>query len=491
MCAVLPVHAAMDPRFELDPQALGVSAASKQPAKLDMHSKKRRTPRSLRGGAEEGFVHTIKPGDNLFKILMRDYGLSNREAESFIDVICRENNIVDIRHLKIGQKISIPPLTTRRAASDKRAQTPLSAATAPLKGAQRFRLDSPDAALSELEASVQIRQTWDKLLPPPKGGLAPIDFQSPTFSLTIDPQRYPVFTAMENRRILVDRNASLPPLVKALITEKDPSVHIVSESPVNGKRFLSAMLESAGFYSVEENFSMDFGTDPKLTIQSDFKIEKTPESLIKQDLVLMNAGQIPLPGTINEFLKKEGFTVYEPFASQTPVVAVATGQVHQIISRKQTDIVDALLSSISIVPDKDRRLDVFAADNNGISLSVKAERYFERGGQHYIVTSFDGDPVTYTLYRLLETKGYQVAILEAGDDFQTVSEKMLTRLRIPAAFARHKLNPDTGGNYSLHMTGFKLENPDYPVSGVFLTNLGLDRVIRDLLKDNGYSIITK
>lgn len=41
------------------------------------------------------------------------------------------------------------------------------------------------------------------------------------------------------------------------------------------------------------------------------------------------------------------------------------------------------------------------------------------------------------------------------------------------------------------MTGFKLENPDYPVSGVFLTNLGLDRVIRDLLKDNGYSIITK
>jgi hypothetical protein len=365
------------------------------------------------------------------------------------------------------------------------------AATNSLAGGQILRLESPETALSELEASVQIRQTWNKLLPPPTNGQIPIILQSAAFSLNLDPQRYPVFAAMDNTRILVDRNDSIPPLVKSLITEKDPSVRIVSESPLNGKRFLSAMLNSAGFYSVEENFSMDFGSDPKLTIHSDFKVEKTAESLIKQDLVLMNAGHTPVPVVLSEFLKKEGFTVYEPFATPKTVTPGTTAQLLQITSKNQSDVVDALLSSMSIVPDKDRKLDVFAAENNGISLSVKADRYFERGGQRYVVTSFDGDPVSYTLYRILETKGFQVAILETKDNFRAVSEKLLSRLHIPGTYAQHKLSSDMEGSYSLHMTGFKLSGPDFPVTGVFLTNLELDRVIRDLLVESGYSIITK
>ena len=490
MCTVLPVDAAMDASFELDSQALSTSATSKKLVKSDKRSNRSRMVKSSVVGAANGIVHTIKPGDNLFKILMRDYRLSNNEAETFIEVICRENNISNIRHLKIGQKIVIPPLHRRGDGMVHSVQTQIPVASKSSAGRQILQLEPPETALSELEANAQIKQVWNKLLPP-TGGQKPIMLQSTTFSLNLDPQRYPVYATMDTNRILVDRNDSIPPLVKALITEKDPSVRIVSESPLNGKRFLAAMLNSAGFYSVEENFSMDFGSDPTLTIHSDFKIEKTAESLIKQDLVLMNAGHNPFPGVLIEFLKKEGLTVYEPFTSNKLVTTGTTGQLHQITSRKQSDIVDALLASISIVPDKDRRMDVFAADNNGISLSVKADRYFERNGQRYAVTIFDGDPITYTLYRILETKGYQVAILEAKDDFRTVSEKLLSRLHISATYARHQLNPGTGGNYTLHMSGFKLENPDFPVTGIFLTNLELDRIIRDLLVENGYSIITK
>ncbi|MBC8019246.1 MAG: peptidoglycan-binding protein LysM, partial [Verrucomicrobia bacterium] len=132
-----------------------------------------------------------------------------------------------------------------------------------------------------------------------------------------------------------------------------------------------------------------------------------------------------------------------------------------------------------------------AADNNGISLSVKAERYFERGGQRHIVTSFDGDPVMYTLFRILEAKGYQVTILEAQDDFRKISDKLLSRLRIQGAYAQHTLGHDTGANYSLRMSGYKLEGAGLPVGGLFLTDLELDRVIRDLLTENGYSITSK
>lgn len=491
LCTVRPVYAAMDASFELDPQSLGVSATSKKRIKSDRHSNKRHKVMSPSVNAGGNVLHTIKPGDNLFKILMRDYGLSNGEAESFIEVICRENNITDIRHLTIGQKIVIPSLRHSGDGAIKSAHAQQSIAGKSLAGRQMLRLEPPETTRSELEATVQIHQTWNKLVPPPTGGQKPIILQSPTFSLTLDPQRYPVYTALDNCKILVDRNGSIPALVKSLIMEMDPSVRIVSESPLNGKQFLSAMLDSAGFYSVEEDFSMDFGTDPKLTIHSDFRIEKTPESLFTQNLVLMNAGHSPYPVAISELLKKDGFTVYEPFASPRPVTNGIARQLRQVTSDKQSDIIDVLLSSISIIPDKNRRLDVFAADSNGISLSVNAERYFERGGQRYVITTFDGDPVTYTLYRILETKGYQVAILDAKDDFRKLTEKLLSRLRIPGTYARHKLSPDKGANYSLYMTGFKVENPDFPVAGVFLTNLEINQVIRDLLSENGYSIITK
>ena len=268
-------------------------------------------------------------------------------------------------------------------------------------------------------------------------------------------------------------------------------MRIVSESPVNGKRFLAAMLESSGFYSVEENFSMEFGSDPKLTVRSDFKVEKTPESLIKQDVVLMNSGRIPLPAVIGGLLKKEGFTLHEPFASLHPVVPVVSQSLYQITTKSQPDIIDALLASISLTPEKERRLDVFAADNNGISLSVKAERYFERGGNRHIVTRFDGDPVTYTLFRILETKGYQVTILEAQDDFRKITEKLLLHLKIQGAYALQTLGHETDANYSLQMSGYKLEGAGLPIGGLFVTNLEIDRVIRDLLTGDGYSITSK
>ena len=495
MLSALPAKAAMNPSFELDPQALGVPAASIPKAakakfgKRSSHARKNKSPEPA---SAHGTMHIIKSGDNLFKILMRDYGLSNDEAEIFIEEIRRENNIYDIRRLKIGQRIIIPPVHRRADGKIKDIQSiPADSANQRVIG-QSFQLEtSGESQLSEQEAGAKVRQAWDRILPPLKGEQKPIILQSPTFSLTLDPQRYPVYATMDNGKILVDQNASIPPLVKALITEKAPSVRIVSESPVNGKRFLAAMLESAGFYSVEENFSMDFGTDPKLTVRSDFKIEKTPESLIKQDVVLMNSGRVPLSPVIAGFLKKEGFTVYEPFASLQPVVPAVPRPLYQITTKNKSDIIDALLTSISVIPDKDRRLNVFAADNNGISLFVKAERYFERGGQRHIVTRFDGDPVTYTLFRILETKGYQVVILEEQDDFRKITDKLLSNMRIQGMYAQQTLSLDTGANYSLQMSGYKLEGAEFPVGGLFLTNLELNRVIRDILRENGYSITSK
>lgn len=492
VCNISLVCAAMDPRFEIDPQVFADAApTAKTPARKNIRPAKMSPAKVVTTVSENTYV--IKPGDHLFKILIRDYGLSNNEAESLIEQVKRENNINNIRRLKIGQRISIPEIHRRSDGSIKKLQL-LAAVSNNYEEVEKpvgqsFVLESPVSSLTDhQETLAKVRNIWDKLVPVKSGLQTPLALQTSTFSLTLDPQRYPTFSTMDGARVLLDQNGSIPPLVKALIEEKDPRVRIVSEVPADSRQFMSTMLKAAGFYSLEDNFSMDFGADPKLIVNSDFKIEKTPESLLKQDVVLVNSGHNAVPPSLNTFLKKEGFTLYQPFALPKNLVVRDSRPFHIVTAKNQPEMIDAILSSFSVSSDRDRSLDVFAADNNGISLSVKAERYFERNGQRYVITSFDGDPVNYTLFRILETKGYRVVILEAKDDFRKVSEKIISRMKIQGAFAKHHLLQDDSAGYSLQMSGFKLDDKSLPDGGLFLTDLAMDRIFNDLLKENGYRI---
>ena len=484
------VLAAMDSRFELDTQTL--DSKTKHKAKKEKKSS-RIKGHPVNGIITPGVVYKVKQGDHLFKILMRDYKLTSDEAESFIEVIRRENNIYDITRLRVGQNINIPPVQRKPDGGLKFFKAPTSL-NAPSYGnsvvaGQAFHLEPSPALPIEQDVSGNLSEIWNQLIPSPLEIKKPLLLQTATFSLSLDPQRYPVFSAMDSGRLVLDSNATIPALVKSLIEEKDPKIKIISESPADSKRLLAAMLGSAGFYSVEENFTLEFGLDPKLVVTSDFKIEKTPESLIKQDVSLLNSGKTSLPQSLNEFLRKEGFAVYEPFSRHRPLLApVASRQIHQINTKRQPEVVEAILKALEIPFDNDRKIDVFAAENNGISLSVKAERFFEQKGQRFIVTSFDGDPVTYTLFRLLETKGYRVVILEEQDDFKKITEKILGPLKINAGYAQHKLGVDDNQSYFLQMSGFSLDGPGIPGGALFITNRNFDPIIRNLLSENGYTI---
>lgn len=477
----------MDPRFELDPQSLAAVTPQKQSAKTIRKSHKADAVGTSSG---KGSVYTIKPGDHLFKILMRDYGLSNAEAESFIEEIRHENNIYDIKKLKIGQKIVIPPVK-RRADGTLKLVQPVNAAAkaadAETTVGQSFVLESPVKQLDNQDAFVRINETLSKIIPQ-KDDRKPLVLQTSTFSLTLDPQRYPTLTAMDGARILLDHNSSIPPLIKSLIEEKDSKVRIVSYTNSGSKQFLSSVLDASGFYSLEENFNMNFGSDPRLTVQTDYKIEKTAESLLKHDVVLLNSNRVAIPSVLSEFLKKEGFTLFEPFASQKAYSNTGSRPIHVVNSSVLSEITDSILSAFSVPFERDRSIDVYGSDNNGISLSVKADRLFEHSGQKYVVTRFDGDPVNYTLFRILETKGYRVVILEANDDFRQISNKIISRMKIQGSYSQHTLLNDKLLGYSVQMSGVKLEDKTLPGGSLFLTNLTMDRIIKDLLTENGYSI---
>lgn len=483
--------AAMDPQFELDPQTLESTAANR--AEKRKGKRPVRQVEKKRSRATGASMYTVKPGDHIFKILMRDYGLSNDQAEALIDEICRENGIRDIRRLQVGQKLKIPaagrtttPATEQTQASEDVRQRQVASGD---DVAQTLRLE-PDqsASVQAVDPAARLRDSWDQIIPSGPELMKPLVVQSPNFSLSLDSKRYPVFATLDGARIVVDQQGTIPPLVRSLITDKDPGIRIVSGSTDN-RQFLADMLKSAGFYSVEEDFLLTLGKDPKISVVSDFKVEKKPESLVQQDVVLVNASRDPFPSGLSSLLKKEGFTVHEPFAGRRiPVVPPGKGEIHRITGSSQSQIVDALLKALAVRGETDRKLDVFASENNGISLAVSAERYFERNGKRYVVTRFDGDPINYTLFRILETRGYQVVILEQQDSFRKIAEKILSRLNLRGSFAQHALWPAREENFSVQLSGFKVEGATPSGGSLFLTDVELDRVVRDILGEKGFQV---
>jgi LysM repeat protein len=494
-----PVNAAMDAAFELDQKALsGLVTGVKTERKPSSRPRPARRA-TVRETKAVGTVYTVKQGDNLFRILMREYALSNEQAEALIEDVRRLNNIDDIKRLKVGQKITIPPVnhSVIGKKSGTNSGTPVAVSSA-VDGlatdgmSYGLKLDPPGNELIEQATANQLRIAWDKLVPSDSKTTQPIRFESSSFSLELDPQRFPVFAAEGGGRIILDSGSAISPLVKSLIISRDPAVRIVSGPLADRKRVLGAMLESAGFYSVESDFGLEFGTDPKLRFNSDFKVEKQADSLIRQDVVLVSSGNYAVPATLNRFLLQEGFSLLEPFANDVPGISRSPLlPLLQIGATSPGQVVDTLLTKLNLPYQSQHKLDVFASDKNGISLSVNVDRAFEKSGKKFAVTVFDGNPVNYTLFRILETKGYKVIVLENRDDFHRITEKMMTSMQIPVEFSKHKMWQDTGINYSIQLSGFKIESPAVPGGYLFLTDRPLDPIIRDLLKENGYSIEVK
>lgn len=63
-------------------------------------------------------TYIVQPGDHLFLILMRRYGLPNNTAEQLIPEIMRLNGIRNPKSLTVGQRLTIPLLPTSEQEAD-------------------------------------------------------------------------------------------------------------------------------------------------------------------------------------------------------------------------------------------------------------------------------------------------------------------------------------------------------------------------------------
>lgn len=333
-----------------------------------------------------------------------------------------------------------------------------------------------------------VRGVWDQLIPSRSVKRENIHVTGQNYELSLDPERFPVLPAADGGRILVDPGGTLPPLVKSLVQAAD-GVRVVSEDTGNTQKFYSSLLAESRFFSVTENFSVEFGNDAKLSVTSDFKIEKSPESLMKRDLVLLNVTEARsgTPQALVSFLSQQGFQLIEPYPATRREKGVEGHRIHRISGANATDIADRLMESVGLRYLRQERVELFGPSDSGMRLDIQADRYFERGGERFIISRFNGDPVFYTLVRLLETRGYRVIILEDTNNFRTVAEKLLSVMKIPARFDTQRLWPTNELPYNVQLPGFMLRDQDTGRK-VVLTGAEIDPLINELVTLNGFTV---
>lgn len=474
---------AIEARFELTPQTLNKKLSP------PVAGPKAKGATKKPGSRENLSGYTVQQGDHLYKVLAREYGITGARADAVVQSIKRLNDLPDTRKLRVGSTLLIPALPTAKTVHPQR---PATARKKPTLHIASYEQPSGAATLERASGAEVVEDAgriWPELVPSPATGSNNFGYSSSAFKLSLDPNRYPMLPAHDGGTILIDGMQTLPTLVKALIQDENPQVRVVTGNPANRRSFYRSLLSAARFYSFEEDFLVEFGTDSKISVQADFKIEKNPESLLRHEITLLNISQDrhAAPHGLRKLLAANGFRLLEA-ARQFPGQSAQGHRLHQITDKEPKKITDSLLDALAIRFQADKNIDLYAQENIGVSLEVPVDRYFEDDGQRFVVSLFSGDPVTYTLVRLLETKGYRVIMLQDGDNLQSIADRMLSRMHLPAKYGEHDLWHRHEVGYGVRMPGVMIRDNRHGNRNLFITDRTVDPLVQELADVNGYRL---
>ena len=146
-----PATAALE-NFEIDIKELH-NTKQPQPIKQKLHKShsKDAAPHEIDVIELEGeSVYVVHPGEHLFKILMKQYGLSNPAAEQLIPEVMLLNGITSPKELKVGQRLRIP--LSARASKLKAPQPTSGQSVAPAAAIKASSKPHPAASIAIVSA---------------------------------------------------------------------------------------------------------------------------------------------------------------------------------------------------------------------------------------------------------------------------------------------------------------------------------------------------
>lgn len=346
-----------------------------------------------------------------------------------------------------------------------------------------------DQRVKEAATLVSARSVWSRLVTSESAPAPQVQYRSPRYSLSLDPSSYLLLATPGRGSVLVDSRGKLPPAIETLLREKYPNLVVISEPASNRKRFFSSLLRAGRFYSTEEDFSVSFGDDPRVTVEADFKVEKGPESVLAQDVVLLNVSQdrVGFPSGLTRLLADNGFQLIEGASPEAK--KIRNRHLLQVVATENPKkILDCLLDVLSVRYVR-KHVTLLVREESGLRLELLVDRFFRYRGEDYVALLADDEQSGANLIPLLEGHGIGVVALEQGDNLASVTSKLATALELKLELKEHELWPRRQKGYGVSLSGIMIRNRKNGAK-TFLTDRPLSPAVREMVQLNGYRIVT-
>lgn len=316
---------------------------------------------------------------------------------------------------------------------------------------------------------------------------------------------FPLVKFQGGEAALVDFRGGLPPRVRDAIQGNWKYIRVVSLEGARGaSEMIDRILRVSGYHSVKEGISrpLVIGETVSVVLPARWVIQRTEESLLSGDLVLLKETPEKPPATLASVLRYAGRVgvrvlpfADDPKAMEGFLVGVDEEEkdrgvpVGLVIPAGGIPAVDFSLSCLGLSPLEGERIRI-GGTGGTYQLVLQPERVFKASGKTHVV---DTGKMSGAIRSILKDSGYSVFTVGRGESGRAIFERI-----VKAAGGRvenqreHVVAGGEDAGFSVRISGSSLALPEdaaVPGRKVFLVRGKAHSATRALLRDLGVEIV--
>jgi len=462
------------------------------------YEKGKQVEKTSAGDRPPPFVHTVRSGEHLAKILRHRCGLPEEiifSSRTYRLIQEANEQIDDINELREGRKIIIPrelllQKTARRdqPAAHKDARPSLPAA--PMLGGTTITdngtLSQGKRAHDMLSVLTRSFQGSDN-----RTGKSVISLDGKG-TVGLDFQQFPVYTFPWGRKVLFDYGRRLPEGVKSVIASEWENAEIVAvREKEDMVSILGKVLDACGFYNVEKNGEYIVNNDNiQISISGNWIVFK--DSSLKNVFIvnLVEGGEETVSADLKSYLADMGLEIMD-INTDTMVKEGREAAYEKPVSSEQVPsepmvLTDLILDILGIAYFKNFTTNVFEHAQDGFSLEVMADRMYELNGSAHLI---DFNNLPRNICDIIVDQGYHLLQLDphekdVGRTVRSVLEFCGTDVKSsPATFQYDRA---AKANMKLSIPGLLVETD---TGDVLFTHIALKESVIRFLSEMDVKII--
>ncbi len=427
--------------------------------------------------------YTIRKGDSITRIAMRELKVTYPELKKIVDDIKRLNpGIKNYDKIYTGNTLQLP----RRSIVITKQETQVPEAEPSPKTAKDTAQDKP-IILPEVHLNilkVVINKMNGSLITAGKYYIPISDMGQ----VTIDCSTIPIVEMDDGSSIFLDFSNAIPDTFRNMIQSNWKNYHAVQILDSDDTAaILQKIINASNMYTmIRRTAPYTIGDGPLLLLSLDWTITKRTADdkpyLQGLSFVSDNSRLLPLP--MVRYAQRNGVIITEILVGQgvisAPDEGYAASQITELNAGTNIELANLLLNEIGYQTTRDTEIGINDASAIGLDLSIKVDLLARKGDEKIIILS---RKIPQQLIDNLKKSGAATVDLESGEMKKSVIEKVLQSAKIPFSFASfsfsvpEKADKPTG---TISFPAFKIARDK---GDFYLIDFNMDRDMYGLLKN--------